>query len=220
VARLRRYQQFCSIAAALNAVGDRWALLIVRELLLGPQRFTDLEQGVGGIGTDILTARLRALEASGVVQRSGEGPRQRYELTANGQALRPVLIELARWGADRRALPANPKDIPIRRALTSLVLDPPPLPPTIAGAFEIRAEHEIALVTVDAGKLTLAPTANGGADDPAVTTIELTHAGILALLDGARPKAVRASGDLVIAGQVRAATALLDALASAVGPRP
>src|SRR5919106_4609381 len=83
----RSYEQHCSLALALDVVGDRWALLIVRDLLLGPRRFGELLEGLPGIGTDILTARLRDLEADGVVSRRIEGRASWYQLTDEGKAL-------------------------------------------------------------------------------------------------------------------------------------
>jgi DNA-binding HxlR family transcriptional regulator len=85
----------------LDAVGDRWALLIVRDLLFGPKRFTDLRAGLPGIGTNILTARLRGLEAEGVVVRRELPPPAAttvYELTEHGHQLEQVLLVLGRWG--------------------------------------------------------------------------------------------------------------------------
>src|SRR6266536_3251371 len=78
------YQSFCPVGAALNVVGERWALLIVRDLLFGPRRYSELLNGLGGIGTDILAARLRTLQEHGVVQQVGEGRAQRYELIEAG----------------------------------------------------------------------------------------------------------------------------------------
>src|SRR5205823_972722 len=83
------YQTFCPVGAALNVVGERWALLIVRDLILGPRRYSELQKGLGGIPTDILAARLRTLQEHGVVRQVGQGRAQRYELTEAGQALAP-----------------------------------------------------------------------------------------------------------------------------------
>ena len=122
------YQTFCPVGSALNVVGERWALLIVRDLLLGPRRYSELLSGVGGIGTDILAARLRTLQEHGVVRQVGRGRAQRYELTESGQALRPVLTELARWGAERLRLPADPSQIPPRVPLTSMLVGATAIP--------------------------------------------------------------------------------------------
>jgi DNA-binding HxlR family transcriptional regulator len=96
-----RYGQFCPLARAAEVLGQRWNLLVVRELLLGPQRFADLRRRLSGVSTSVLAARLAELEASGVVERRELPPpaaREVYALTAHGEALRPILRELARWG--------------------------------------------------------------------------------------------------------------------------
>src|SRR5258708_27372090 len=98
----RQYGELCPIALALDVVGERWVLLLLRELFAGPKRFTDLAEGLPGIGTSILTERLRQLENHGVLSRRRLGPPARaqvYELTARGAALKPVLAGLVRWGA-------------------------------------------------------------------------------------------------------------------------
>jgi DNA-binding HxlR family transcriptional regulator len=206
VTRARGYQQFCPTAAALDAVGDRWALLVVRELILGPRRFTELQQGLPGIGTDILTARLRALEADDVLRRIGKGRAQRYELTDRGRALRPVLVALAHWGAERLELPADPDDVSPRVALTSLLLDPPPLPAAAAGDYEIRVADETARFSFRDGCLTL-----DAAAEPS-TVIDLTPRGLRGLLLGLRTRDLKAGGELSVDGDTRAASQLLDAL--------
>jgi DNA-binding HxlR family transcriptional regulator len=99
----REYGQPCSLAFALDSVGGRWSPLIVRELMLGPLRFRDLARSVGGAPTDVLTKRLRDLEADGVVaRRELDGPATAtvYELTELGRGLERPLIELARWGME------------------------------------------------------------------------------------------------------------------------
>jgi DNA-binding HxlR family transcriptional regulator len=97
----RNYGQSCSVAGALDRIGERWSLLIVRELLLGPLRFSDLARGVGGAPTDVLTRRLRDLEADGIVRRRELDPPASaivYELTELGRELDRPLLELGRWG--------------------------------------------------------------------------------------------------------------------------
>jgi DNA-binding HxlR family transcriptional regulator len=99
---VKRYDQYCPIAHALGVVGERWTLLVVRELAHGPLRYTDLADRLPGIGTNILADRLKELEAAGVVEKKKLPPPAAstvYELTPHGQGLRPVLHELARWGA-------------------------------------------------------------------------------------------------------------------------
>jgi len=98
----RTYGQYCGLARALEIVGERWALLVVRDLLVGPRRFSDLRRGLPRIPTNILTTRLKELEQAGVVHRRVL-PRPAgsivYELTAHGRGLEPIVLALGRWGA-------------------------------------------------------------------------------------------------------------------------
>jgi DNA-binding HxlR family transcriptional regulator len=98
----RKYDQGCGSAHALDLIGDRWALLVVRELLLGPKRFTDLRDGLPGIGPNVLSQRLKELEEVGVLRRHVLPPPAAsavYELTEWGRELEDVLVQLGRWGA-------------------------------------------------------------------------------------------------------------------------
>jgi DNA-binding HxlR family transcriptional regulator len=97
----RAYGQACSLASALDTIGERWSLLVVRELSLGPLRFSDLARAVGGAPTDVLTKRLREMEADGIVARRELPPPVAatvYELTELGRGLERPMFELARWG--------------------------------------------------------------------------------------------------------------------------
>jgi DNA-binding HxlR family transcriptional regulator len=97
----REYGQACSVAGALDHIGERWSLLIARELLLGPLRFSQLARAVGGAPTDVLTKRLRDLERDGIVRRRELDPPATgvvYELTELGRGLERPLVELGRWG--------------------------------------------------------------------------------------------------------------------------
>jgi len=107
---MRSYGQFCALARALDVVGDRWTLLIVRELLLRPCRYTDLRDGLPGIATNLLADRLRELEAAGIVRRVEPEPpvaTTLYRLTKRGEQLRPVVHQLLRWGAPFMTEPAG-----------------------------------------------------------------------------------------------------------------
>ncbi|HET7050419.1 MAG TPA: winged helix-turn-helix transcriptional regulator [Solirubrobacteraceae bacterium] len=99
---MRSYDEYCSIAKSLDVVGDRWTLLIVRELALrGPSRYTDLRHGLPGIATNLLADRLRELERAGVIAREEAPPpiaTTLFRLTPRGEELRPVLASLTRWG--------------------------------------------------------------------------------------------------------------------------
>src|SRR3954465_14659960 len=97
----RSYNQHCAMARALDALGERWTLLVIRELLPGPKRYKDLLEGLPGIGTNLLAARLRDLEAAGAIQRRMLPPPAGavvYELTDSGRELESVVLDLARWG--------------------------------------------------------------------------------------------------------------------------
>ena len=99
---MKRYGQYCPVAHALDQIGDRWELLVVRELMLGQRRYTDLADALPGIGSNILASRLRDLESAGIVRKTKLPPPWAvtvYELTEHGRALEPVLRSLARWGA-------------------------------------------------------------------------------------------------------------------------
>ncbi|MFC0549062.1 winged helix-turn-helix transcriptional regulator [Kutzneria chonburiensis] len=92
----RAYHQYCGLAAALDVLGERWTLLIVRELLLGPRRYSDLLADLPGLGTNLLADRLKFLVDKGVIR---QGPsRPAYELTEAGALLRPMVLDLTRWG--------------------------------------------------------------------------------------------------------------------------
>ncbi|HMG54489.1 MAG TPA: winged helix-turn-helix transcriptional regulator [Kofleriaceae bacterium] len=104
----RSYDDPCGIARALDRVGERWALLVVRELLLGPRRFTDLRAGLPTASPNVLSQRLRELEDSGVIQRRSlppPGAATVYELTPWGRELEPAILALARWGSRATPLP-------------------------------------------------------------------------------------------------------------------
>ena len=98
---MKSYGEFCALARALDVIGDRWTMLIVRELLVGPSRYSDLNRALPGIATNLLAQRLRALEETGVVASSDEPApvsARVYFLTEWGLGLRKPLVELARWG--------------------------------------------------------------------------------------------------------------------------
>jgi DNA-binding HxlR family transcriptional regulator len=107
-----RYAQFCPLARAAELLGERWTVLLVRELLLGPQRFSDLRRRLPGLSASVLAERLARLERRGIVARRRLPPPAAstvYELREAGRALLPVMVELGRWGV-RFLLPATPGD--------------------------------------------------------------------------------------------------------------
>jgi DNA-binding HxlR family transcriptional regulator len=158
----KHYDQYCPLAHALDIVGDRWELLIVRELMKGPKRYTDLTEGLPGIGTNILAARLRDLEASGLVTKRTLPPpaaSRVYELTDYGHELKPVMRELAIWGA-RSLGPPKPSDELFPGWLVS-PLDTVLAPFAPPGRFEFRVGDEVASIVDGVAK-------DGPAENPDV----------------------------------------------------
>lgn len=141
----KRYDQYCPVAHALGLVGERWALLVVLELMHGPKRYTDLVDHLPGIGTNILASRLRDLEKGGIVTKRKLPPpaaSRVYELTDYGHELRPVIRELALWGARSLGPPTAEDDLfPgwLENALDTVLA--PIAPP---GRFEFRVGDEVA----------------------------------------------------------------------------
>jgi DNA-binding HxlR family transcriptional regulator/putative sterol carrier protein len=134
----RTYRQYCALARTLDIVGDRWALLIVRELLGGPKRYSDVLDALGGIGTSVLAGRLRSLEADGVVRRRQLPPPAAsavYELTAIGEELGDALLPLITWGA-RHALGARRDGEAFRAEWPLLVLQRAIDPAVAAGVHQ------------------------------------------------------------------------------------
>jgi DNA-binding HxlR family transcriptional regulator len=144
---MRSYGQFCGLAKALDVVGDRWTLLIVRELLVrGPSRYTDLQYGLPGIATNLLAGRLRELEAAGVVRREEPTPpvaTALFSLTEWGEELRPVVQALGGWAGRLMVEPRRGDRVrshwlamPLGMHLTDRAPDRPPI------AIEVRSGDE------------------------------------------------------------------------------
>jgi DNA-binding HxlR family transcriptional regulator len=141
----KRYDQYCPVAHALGLVGERWALLVVLELMRGPKRYTDLAEHLPGIGTNILASRLRDLEAGGIVAKRKLPPpaaSRVYELTDYGRGLRPVIRELALWGA--RSLGPPTADEELFPGWLENALDTVLAPIAPPGRFEFRVGDELA----------------------------------------------------------------------------
>lgn len=121
--RVRSYRDLCGIARALDIVGERWALLVVRELLFGPKRFADLHRGLPGMSQNVLTQRLRELEDSGVLARRRALPPAAglvYELTPHGRDLEQVLLALGRWGSPLPPRPDSASELSPDALVTAL----------------------------------------------------------------------------------------------------
>jgi DNA-binding HxlR family transcriptional regulator len=185
---MKRYEQYCPVAHALDMVGDRWELLIVRELMHGPKRYTDLADGLPGIGTNILAARLRDLEASGIITKKTlprPAASRVYELTDYGRELKPVMRELALWGA-RSLGPPTPQDELFPGWLVN-PLDTMLAPLAPPGRFEFHVDDEIA-------SLVDGVAYDGPTDDPDVV-VTGDAAGLYHLLIERRLDGVSIEGD-------------------------
>jgi DNA-binding HxlR family transcriptional regulator len=170
-----RYAQFCALARAAEILGERWTLLIIRELLLGQKRFGDLSDRLSGVSPTVLTARLNALIEQGVVQRATLPPpynAQVYELTPVGQSLRPAVRELIRWGG-HFIFPMRPDD-EFDPDWGLLALDASarrtPTPPHKI-VLRIRHKSKVASFLVEGGE---AGTTITRSDGPASAAIETT----------------------------------------------
>ena len=151
----KRFDQYCPIAHALALVGERWALLVVRELLKGPKRYTDLAAGLPGIGTNILAARLRTLEDGGVVRRRKLPPPAGstvYELTEYGQGLDETLHAMARWGIRSLGPPGPGDELEPDWGLSAFpaLLDPEAAR-GVHETYVIRIDDDVFTVRVDDG---------------------------------------------------------------------
>lgn len=178
----RTYNQYCGVAQALDLVGERWALLVVRDLVLGPKRFTDLQADLPGIATNVLASRVRELERNGIVCRRTLAPPAAatvYELTDYGRELEPVLLALGRWGA--RSLGARRPEQAIRSGWIGVAMRAYSVPEASAGlraTVELRLENTTLNVRFDDGEVRIA---HGPAEDPSLT-IEAANLTLLALL--------------------------------------
>ncbi|MFC8430532.1 winged helix-turn-helix transcriptional regulator [Streptomyces sp. NPDC057253] len=204
----RSYDQYCSAARALDVVGDRWTLLIVRELLAGPRRYTDLHADLPGVSTDVLASRLKDMERDGLTTRrrlAPPGAAYVYELTERGRALLPVLQALGTWGepelGERRptdAVRAHWSALPLLRSLEG------------EGLVEVRLEEGDFHLYVGA------PTGPAYGDGPApaepdarlaldADTCGALGRGELSLADAVRDGRVEVTGDGAIAKALREA---------------
>lgn len=179
----RSYDHYCAASRALDLVGDRWSLLVVRELCSGPRRYSDLFADLPGISTDVLASRLKDLERDGILTRHRTGPRATttaYELTPEGAALRPVLEALSTWGTthlgERRptdAVRAHWFALPLGRAIAEHY---------DKGTVTVRIGDTVFHVVVDENGIT---HHDGPAPDPA-PELHLDLAGAIAVARGER----------------------------------
>ncbi len=209
VATKRSYGDQCGIARSLDVIGERWALLVVRELLLGPKRFTDLRRGLPRLSSEVLAQRLRELEEAGVLRRRTLPPpvaARVYELTERGHELEPVLLALGRWGS-LAPLPAGDAPLGVDAMVLALpTLFEPAAADGLDATYELRLAGQAFRARVTEGRLEVT---RGSAvrPDAVVTTDTGTLAAVLwqgrALADAHR------AGDVQIEGDRRAVERLL-----------
>ncbi|WP_406375007.1 helix-turn-helix transcriptional regulator [Streptomyces sp. NBC_00647] len=206
----RSYDQYCSAARALDAVGDRWTLLIVRELLGGPRRYTDLHADLPGVSTDVLASRLKDMERDGLTTRRRlppPGAAYVYELTSRGRELLPVLQALGEWGAselgDRRptdAVRAHWFALPLLRGLDAAGLG--------EGLVEVHLDEGRFHVWLGAADGPLHGDGNAPREPDARLTLDTRTCedmsrGTLTLLDALRERSVDVTGDGPLAKGLR-----------------
>jgi DNA-binding HxlR family transcriptional regulator len=205
----RSYEDLCGIARALDFVGERWALLVVRELLLGPKRFTDLRTGLPHVSPNVLAQRLRELEEAGIVKRGKLLPpaaSQVYELTPRGQELEEVILSLGRWGS-RTPIPRDTEMSVDSYVLALKTLFDPSAAKAAGATYGLRIDEDRFVATIAEGRFEIA---RGEARNPAAT-LAMERQTLAALLWQGRSlrDAVR-GGDVELEGDERAAARFLE----------
>ncbi|HET7053464.1 MAG TPA: winged helix-turn-helix transcriptional regulator [Solirubrobacterales bacterium] len=207
----REYDQSCGLARALDRIGERWSLLIVRELSLGPLRFSDIVRNVGNAPTDVITKRLRDLESHGIVRRRALGlpaTGVAYELTDVGWALERPMIELGRWGMHFGRVDdvVDHPHTTLANAIRVIVQPPRDARMTIG----LRSGGEEYSLRLEEGWISVA---RGAAEDPDLILAGEPAAVLAALVaGGAAEKGVEIEGDRDALEQLRAMVVLPDPL--------
>lgn len=186
---LRSYGDPCGIARALDVVGERWALLVVRELVYGAKRFSDLRVALG-TSPNVLTQRLGELEEAGIVQRRKSGAAM-YELTVWGSELHPILVALGRWGARAEHRPPGPLTVDaLMLALEATFVGDAT---DLRGSYELRIGEERFVAVIDPAGLSIT---HGAGVRPDVV-IEADASTLRAVVFGdKKPSALEVHGDL------------------------
>jgi DNA-binding HxlR family transcriptional regulator len=150
----RTYDQYCPVARALEFLGERWTLLVIRELMLGPRRFTDLMDELPGISTNVLATRLKDLEDTGMVRKRVLPPPAGstvYELTESSAGVAPVLVAMAEWGMTLLDPPRKSETVPPRSIVLGLSVTATPGGDADDGVYELHVDDEVFELRVDGG---------------------------------------------------------------------
>ncbi|HEY4008138.1 MAG TPA: winged helix-turn-helix transcriptional regulator [Pseudonocardia sp.] len=212
----RSYQDPCGVARALDAVGERWALLVVRELLLGPKRFADLARALTGMSQNVLTQRLRELEEAGVLTRRFLGPptsSRVYELSPWGVELEPVLLALGRWGS-RAELDADRQLSTDALVLALRTTFDPARSGGLTALIQLRLGNDSFVTEVGPGGLRIS---RGSAEEP-VATVAADSATLRAVMFAGRPLIdAESAGELSLRGDRSVAVRFLAGFARPTG---
>lgn len=211
----RRYRLICPIARALDRVGDRWTLLLIRDLHAGPARFVELQDGLPGLAPNLLTARLQQLQEDGLVDREEPGPGVvRYSLTEVGERTAPILAELAWFGSqfepdDDLRRPPNMRlvALPLQEALRAVIDE------RARFRVELRVDHDPLSVVVDGGEVRV----RLGTDEEAEVVLQTDYDSLLASGEGRLPLDRFVQRVEIVRGKKAAADVFLRWMAKAFG---
>lgn len=217
----RSYDQYCGLAGALDLVGERWTLLIVRELMTGPKRYTDIAEALRGIGTSLLAQRLKRLESDGVITRTrwaAPAASTVYSLTESGEELGRALMPLVFWGL-RYAVPEEPdEETRVEPAWSLLVFTHAIDPAALAGidaTYEVWVDGKAVILRVSDGRASIVLPDPGMQPDATIridaATVAALGSGRLSVSDAETAGRIEFDGDPV------AIDALIATLASALG---
>ncbi|MBF5001522.1 transcriptional regulator [Nocardia sp. BSTN01] len=217
---MRSYRDPCGVARALDIVGERWALLVVRDLLLGPKRFNDLLDGLPGVSPNVLSQRLRELTECGVVQRRDLPPPVRvrlYELTEWGLGLEPILLNLGRWGSRAPAQPEG--DLGVDSLLLSIKASfESARCGELGDVYEMRIDNTTYLAEITHGSIRISRNAASETPD---ATLTATLETLRAIWDGRiTPSTALRSGALHLDGDEQAGQRLFELISASIGTAP
>lgn len=206
----RTYDQYCGLAESLDLLGERWTMLILRDLLLGPKRFTDLLERLNGISTGLLSQRLRELEDAGLIEKAMLPPPAAssvYQLTSDGDELRTILLGLIRWGAKRLDEPKIDQSIDAENLALSLSARLEVSQTPVEGYYEFKLDDEVIRLHFKNGRVNIVTSR-----DVEPLAVIVTNRDTLASLNNGKYGLIEAltNGDIRGEGDAQAIQALID----------